>query len=190
VTQDDLPPCRGTSQRCGPTLAELAAALPPGDDGEPVRWSVVPIDELPYQHLPFKCDLRADWAAALAEEHPDPGHEPWEDRVAFSARWFPQRTAAELARCSYHGLTDWRLAAELACEAVTAAIAAAAGSPEVVPRSHILVDQVPAAAAVGVEALLFSVPILWSPGSPTVDDGQHRICALRGAGAANVPVAS
>lgn len=83
MRQDDLPPQRRLdADRPGPTLEELAAALPASEAGEPMRWSVVPINELPYQHLPFNCGLRDEWAAALGAEHPEADDESWEVRVA------------------------------------------------------------------------------------------------------------
>jgi hypothetical protein len=91
------------------------------------------------------------------------------------------RRSGDLDMCSYHR-PDWRLIADAS---VTAAELAGAGAD---------VDAL-LAACDGMDLLdderqwlysLFAYPIVWRPGAEEVTNGQHRLCALRAAGAERV----
>ena len=137
-------------------------------------FAAVPITAFPFAHGPFRCphyERFCELARAC---------DGASDSV-IGARWHLTLTANDIAACEFHD-ADWRSIA-----AASVAVLKAAG-----PRAT-FDDLIAACEQQGLpkaELLwlywLFADPIHWRPGSPCVTNGQHRLCALRAAGAEHV----
>lgn len=176
-----LPPadaCRCVDLAPGDPLLEFLPRRGQTKDGPTGHgFAVVDVAALPWPHWPFKCEHKARFL-----ELED--HYPKNARYAgvVGAHWSSTLTADDIAGCPRHG-RDLAGAA-----AVTAEIL------ESMPESSL--DEL--VAELGRRKLdhdtaelaldFFIRPISWAPGAPKVDDGQHRLCALRFAGAPRVVV--
>lgn len=134
----------------------------------------VPVDAFPFAHGPFKCP-HYERFCELERSNPDA------PEGVVGEQWFQTLTAADFAACEFHE-ADWRTIAATSVAILTDAEA------DVSKR-----DLSGACADYGLPGrdrnwlfLMFAEPILWRPGSPCVENGQHRLCALRAAGAESV----
>ncbi|MGA9314513.1 MAG: hypothetical protein WBV77_07790 [Solirubrobacteraceae bacterium] len=134
-------------------------------------FSVVPVTAFPFAHNPFRCphyERFCNLERACAEA-PD---------GVVGKRWHLTLTGDDLAACEFHE-ADWCSIAEASVAALrnagpraTKANLRAACSEQKLPRDDALWLY-----------WLFADPIDWRPGEPNVTNGQHRLCALRAAGA-------
>jgi hypothetical protein len=143
-----------------------AAYLLPGES-----FAIVPVTAFPFAHRPFRCthyERFCELERACADA----------PAGVVGKRWHMTLTDEDFAACEFHE-ADWRLIAEASVVALrsagpraTKADLHATCSEQALPRD---------------EALwlywLFADPIDWRPGEPSVTNGQHRLCALRAAGA-------
>lgn len=137
---------------------------------------IVPVDELPPPHNPFKC-AHHDRFERLAREHPE--LEELEIGRVFAASLTP----SDYAACACHR-GDWQAIAAAAVDAVQqygstptrTQLAAVASRFGLAPD-----DRFRLRTLFGAEAITIS--------SGRFQDGQHRACALRAAGATEVVVA-
>jgi hypothetical protein len=143
----------------------------------PSLFIVVDPQQLPMPHNPSRCDFydKTLWNGPLPLAQ---RRTRWLDVI--EPRWMS---------CSYHA-ADWRSIAEAACWVLDLQLRASVQSWTVDLGAHLA--RFPGGALAPPEAdfadSLFSDPIAWLPGEDMVDDGQHRTCALRLAGARAVPV--
>jgi hypothetical protein len=126
------------------------------------QFSVVRVSRLPYAHNPFKCT-----------------HAPQTVDVDFDGRrFFESLTREQFGSCRYHRVVDWKLVAKMGVQlfwrhrqerksTLNRAILAVELDE---PNKRALLS-------------LFSDPIVWERTGPAVVDGQHRLCAIRAAGA-------
>ncbi|OPC76696.1 hypothetical protein B4N89_45240 [Embleya scabrispora] len=136
----------------------------------------VPLSALPYPHHLFKC-AHADRVKALVEQYPDAeGADRAAHAHAFST-WGPD----DFRACEYHR-GDWAAIA-LAAERALAAGGDTADMADRAGRDPELDDHDRECAA----SLIYD-PIAWSDGDEALVNGQHRLCALRAAGAVSCPV--
>lgn len=139
--------------------------LPPGE-----RFAAVPVSAFPFPHDPFRCPHHHRFCQ-FAEHSNEP--EP-----VLGARWHLSLTSADLAACEFHA-GDWH-----AVGAASIAVLDAAG-----PRATLddLLSACEHQQLGDIERLwlflLFEDPIAWIPSETEVTNGQHRLCALRAAGA-------
>jgi hypothetical protein len=137
-------------------------------------FAAVPVTAFPFAEDPFRCPHHN----RFCELERAFGDAP--DGVA-GAQWHLTLTAEDFAACEYHRV-DWRAIAD-----ASVAVLNTAG-----PRA----TKDGLVAACGKQGLpadetlwlywLFAEPIDWRPGSSCVNNGQHRLCALRAAGAERV----
>lgn len=142
-----------------------------------MSYSVVSVGDLPWPWNPFRCALVEQFRAENDLETFDE-----RARSELFGRFVESRSD-QLGECPYHQ-SDWKSAAEQSVE---------------VHRKHSPVDARQAERFLresgGSEEDLELAssfwwdPILWRPGLPVVTDGQHRTCALKMSGAAEVLVA-
>jgi hypothetical protein len=143
----------------------------------PRCFAIIDPHELPLPHNPKRCDFydRALWGsrAPLAEQRAQ-----WLE--AIGSRW---------KRCYYHA-ADWRSIAEAACWVLEQQLQVNADLWSAEPRDYLA--RAPGGVLPAQEAAfadsLFMDPITWAPGEDALEDGQHRACGLRLAGARAVPV--
>lgn len=129
---------------------------------------------LPFAHDPFRCahDERFNEIAGFYEGA------DIEDATVVGAHWFLTLSADDFERCEYHE-RDWSQIAA-ASVAVLEAIGPQGSRDEM--RTACAKQKLPPAD--GRALLSLSVdPIIWTPGSLSLTNGQHRSCALRAAGA-------
>ncbi len=144
----------------------------------PRHFIVVEPRDLPLPHNPVNCRF---YDPAL-----------WNSTLPLSvvrARW-SQAAKSRWDECSYHS-SDWKTVADAACWVLRTQLqrdpgawdATASTLAEHYPGRTLVADELDA-----VGNLLSWDPISWTPGADSVTDGQHRACALRAAGALEVPV--
>ncbi len=150
------------------------------------EFIIVRVADLPAFHASLKCALEDLYDAPVKARLREPGRSemPPEESALLRHPIRDELTPADVVACDYQGF-DWRTIASFACSIVDDAedaiewadIGRAAKSARLSKdnRSMLLT--------------LFTEPILWRPGRPIVDNGQHRACALHVAGAEWVPVA-
>lgn len=150
------------------------------EDGQ--RFEAVRVDALPYAHQPYQCRHAGRFDPAGGG--PEDLH--WtEHAVAQGCLFFESLTPADFTSCRYHQ-ADWHKIALLSIYALAIGPGEAGdylAACQAVIKHHRLRrrDQ-------GWLISLFTEPIDWHPGLVTVTNGQHRICALRAAGAAECVV--
>jgi hypothetical protein len=149
---------------------ELALAPEPERlPGEHLR--VLPVTALPFPHGPFRCPHNQRFLH-LARTYDDL------ERTVVGAHWYLTLSSEDFAQCPFHQC-DWRKVADTSV-AILDSLATNATHDDLVAAcsEQALLKQ-------ELEGLLslFTFPIDWTPGSPTVTNGQHRLCALRAAGA-------
>jgi len=137
------------------------------------RLSVVAIGDLPFAHLPARCAHRARYDALLAALPDDPNA-----REAADAQFFVTLTPDDQAACPYHD-GDWRAIAD-ASVALLDGLAPDADIDDAIDLARTLIDDETARLWL---VSLVADPIVFSPGAPSVTNGQHRACALRCSGA-------
>jgi hypothetical protein len=150
--------------------------LIPDEEDEPgvvAEMEAVAVAGLPWAHLPSKCAHFQDFEAIRTLYD-----ESREGEVPTGAHFFLGLSSERLAACHYHR-NDWK--------------AIAAASVELFKRlgPHADDDDVRREAACLLPEgsdrneliFLFFDPIIWSPGAPSITNGQHRTCALKAAGA-------
>ncbi|NUU25823.1 MAG: hypothetical protein HOV68_30600, partial [Streptomycetaceae bacterium] len=143
-------------------------------------FRAVPLSELPWPGRLFKC-AHADRADALRASYPeDTGTEEsvW---PAVNAELFGTLTAPDFAACPYHRV-DW-VAIAPAC------VDALAAGPDVADMCAALRGdpRIPAGQEQWAESV-FTDAMSWTDGRANFVNGQHRACALRAAGVAEIPV--
>jgi hypothetical protein len=136
---------------------------------------VVPLSVLPWPHNLSECAY-AGRVGGIARTYPDVGGA---DQVAH-AELFTRLTPADMAACPYHQ-ADW------------AAIAAAAvqlAGEDSLETARDRAESWPGMSEGDRRGLvsLFWEPVSWDDGDDGLTNGQHRLCALRAAGAAACPV--
>lgn len=137
---------------------------------------VVSIETLPYVHGPFRCP-HAGRFQQIEREHPE----------LFSAeigkRWYQELTHEQRVVCEYHQ-ADWRSIADASVRVLDqAALGIGKGDLTATCAEQGLVGQ-----DLVWLLSLFADPILWRPGAQCLENGQHRLCAARAAGAERVAV--
>lgn len=135
------------------------------------RFVAVPVAEFPFAHRPSRCphhERFCEVARACGEV----------SEGVVGARWHLTLTAEDFAACEFHG-ADW-LSIAAASVAVLKAAGPTATSDDLAEACE---EQGLAKKELCWLYSLFEEPIHWYPGSPSVTDGQHRLCALRAAGA-------
>jgi len=132
---------------------------------------IVPVAELPWAWNPFKCAHRAKFCAAL------PADLEADQRPPYFAAMVQGLTQPELEACPYHNC-DWALAAAMTVWCFQYRV-----DPHGEQVSKRVAEQGGGWPELKAISSLFLRPIVWSPQSPTVSDGQHRVCALKVAGA-------
>jgi hypothetical protein len=169
------PPLDATCAQLGGLTHPLVATLP---EPEPARdllaaLAVVAVAELPFPHNPFRCRHHARFellAAARSREARETGK--------VGREWAATLTEADFDACPRH-VGDWLLIARTSVEALRVGQAAKSLNACLEHVIRVLGDTPEAEWCVA----LFADPITWSPGRASATDGQHRICALRAAGA-------
>jgi hypothetical protein len=132
---------------------------------------VVPVAAVPFPHGPFRCPHIARFRE-LARIYPDA------DRVVVGAHWHLTLTTKDFANCPFHD-GEWRKVAEASLVALESARAEATYDELM---DACIKQSLPPPEAKWLISL-FRDPIVWTPGSREVTNGQHRACALRAAGA-------
>jgi hypothetical protein len=135
----------------------------------------VPVSALPWPHRLSRC-AHAGRVGDIARTYPDADGA---DQVAH-AELFTLLTPADMAACPYHQ-ANW------------AAIAAAAvqlASEDSQQAARTRAQTWPGLSESDRKGLasLFREPVRWDDGDNLLTNGQHRLCALRAAGAAACPV--
>lgn len=138
-----------------------------------VSLDEVAVAELPWPWHPFKCR----WEERFKQLVPHYDDLDDSERARHFGAMIAGLSEQELGQCPYH-VADWRLAAELAVIFHRNEKSPAAQGFE---REVRKLGGGPAE----IEAIrsLWEEPISWTPGSPVVGNGQHRVCALKCAGA-------
>ncbi len=147
--------------------------------------------DLPFAHNPFKCAHAERFVAPAADASDDAA---W---MQAGAEFFEQLGPADFASCLYHQ-GDWRRIAAAAVEVVDAsppggpydAALAVVGRTRTLFEPRSWLSQRLSRQEVLWLRFLFHDPIAYRPGAARVVNGQHRVCALRAAGASECPVAS
>jgi hypothetical protein len=137
------------------------------------RLTVVPVTLLPWPHNPSRCPHHARFEQ-IAQLYPPAC---WTTGAA-GAHFFLTLTDRHFRACSYHE-PDWREVARVSVEVLEALPLEAERDEAITATSGRFKETLEA------EALnsLFTDPIVWSPASGTVTNGQHRTCALKASGA-------
>lgn len=132
----------------------------------------VPVASLPWPWNPFKCTWQDRFEGLVGgRKLGDP------ERTALFERMATALSPDEVGQCPYH-VTDWRLAADLALS-----LNRLGNTP-----AHRTIENGVRARGGGnaeIEAVcsFWEEPMSWSEGAPVVGNGQHRVCALKLAGA-------
>jgi hypothetical protein len=146
--------------------------------GKQGQYEVVSVYELPWPDNLFKgCALRD----ALRERHPDLDRLDDDARQRAVREFVESQASPVLGECPYHAGNPERAAA-LAVRLMHDGIAA---------KGMAAISDASANETVEVQAFvnsLFREPITWRRGQPQLTDGPHRVCALKLADAAAVPV--
>ncbi len=146
-------------------MVEVTDLLP----GE--RFKAVPVAAFPFAHEPSSCTHHGRFCelARACPSAPD---------GVVGARWYLTLTDGDFAACGFHN-ADWQLIAT-----ASIAVLRAAGPRPTYDDLLAACDQ---QQLPEVEQLwlfsLFAEPIDWIPSDVDVTNGQHRLCALRAAGA-------
>jgi hypothetical protein len=151
-------------------LQELAQTPEPERlPGEYLR--AVPVTALPFPHGAFRCPHHQRFLG-LARLYDDL------DRTVAGAHWYLTLTSDDFAQCPFHQC-DWRKVADISVAILESL------TPTATHDDLMVACAAQALPKQEVEGLLslFTFPIDWTPDSPTVTNGQHRLCALRAAGA-------
>jgi hypothetical protein len=135
------------------------------------RFRAVPVAALPFPHGPFRCphDERFKEISRLYDKS---------NSTVVGAHWYLTLTDGDFAGCPFHDC-DWHRVAEASVR-VLEGLAPDATRDDLVAACT--AERLPKRELEGLLSL-FSHPIDWTPGSPTLTNGQHRSCALRAAGA-------
>lgn len=133
---------------------------------------VVRVNELPWPWNPFRCQWRDRFAALIADR--DLGDT---ERATLFQEMATSLSPKEIKSCRFHD-ADWSVAADVAVDIFRQGM-----SPDTADLGALV--QAVGGGAVETDAVrsFWMDPITWSPGSPFVGNGQHRICALKLAGA-------
>jgi len=140
--------------------------LQPGE-----RFAAMPVADFPFPHGPFRCPRHERYCELARASRDAP-------EGVVGAQWHHTLTAADFAACEFHH-ADW-----LSVATASVAVLEAAGPHATFDDLAEACDQ-PGLPQKELHWLssLFEDPIHWYQGSPGVTNGQHRLCALRGAGA-------
>jgi hypothetical protein len=139
------------------------------------RYRVVCVSDLPWPHRPFKCGLKEDFSRFA------PGWEGWDQEEAQDAfrRFIESRPPADFERCGYHDV-DWPRLAEDAIRLLDEADGERPGRWDIE-------DAFEAEGRADDAGYVWSFfdydAIVWPDGGETVENGQHRVCALKQMGA-------
>jgi hypothetical protein len=153
-----------------------------GDTSAEQCFEVVRVDALPYAHQPYQCRHAGRFDAAAG----GPEHLHWTEHAVAQGRLFYESlTPADFKSCHYHR-ADWH---KIALASIHVLAIGPDGAGDFLAACRAVIkhrrlrrrDQ-------GWLISLFTEPIDWHPGLVTVTNGQHRICALRAAGAAECVV--
>jgi hypothetical protein len=131
----------------------------------------VPVSALPFPHGPFRCPHKQRFSE-IGRFYEDASG------TVVGAHWYLTLTSDDFAACSFHAC-DWLRVANASVDVLESLSADATYDDLIAACSA---QGLPKAEAEGLHSL-FAHPIDWTPGSPTLTNGQHRSCALRAAGA-------
>jgi hypothetical protein len=134
----------------------------------------VPVSALPFAHGPFKCPHEGRFEEIEGFYEDADFHET----TVVGAHWFLTLSTDDFKGCEYHE-HDWSQIAA-ASVAVLEAIGSQGSRDEM--QAACARQELTSAESRALLSL-FTDPIIWTPGSPTLTNGQHRTCALRAAGA-------
>ena len=137
------------------------------------RLTVVPVALLPWPHNPSDC-ARHERFDQIKEFYP-PAY--WTTGTA-GAHFFLTLTDQDFSACPYHE-PDWCRVAEVSIEIFEALPLEAEHDDALAATSGRFTETLEAKALNS----LFTDPIIWSPKSGTITNGQHRTCALKASGA-------
>jgi hypothetical protein len=129
------------------------------------QFRVARVSNLPYAHNPSRCTQASHFEEAK-----------W-DGVA-GRRFFESLTDEQFRACYYHQLADWKLVAWTSVQLYRTC------RNKLKSELDAALSQTQLSQADQRElAFLFHDPIVWGGAAPSVTNGQHRICAIRAAGA-------
>ena len=166
------PTCAGLGGEHHPLLTLIP---PPEEDVDRFeRVAVVAIADLPWAHNPGSCLWKPRFEELEAFYPPSRRHRP-----ALGAHWYLTLSGSDFSACRYHE-GDWKQIAAVAVEVFEDAHSDGGGMDDVL-------DAIGNAFGESIEgswcASLFTDPIVWQPGHPSITNGQHRTCALKASGA-------
>jgi hypothetical protein len=131
----------------------------------------LPVVALPFAHGPFRCPHNQRFLD-LARMYDDL------ERTVVGAHWYLTLTPEDFAQCPFHQC-DWRKVADTSV-AIIDSLAPGATRDDLIAACS---EQDLQGQELEGLLSLFTFPIDWTPGTPSVTNGQHRLCALRAAGA-------
>ena len=140
------------------------------------HWEVVPVAGLPFPHHLFKCPLEEEHKRMLVNAGAAPGRHSTAEERRRAFELFAAGFSDRIATCPYHQ-PDWCLAAELASAAVDAT---GQGWFDVVETAGLDSEAEWAVWEFGTEPI-------WLDGD-RLGNGQHRVCAMKVAGALRCPI--
>jgi hypothetical protein len=169
-------PVSRTALEAGGPRHPLLALLPEEDqeDRSVLReMQAVAVADLPWAHNLSRCAHYARYQSidalydATLEEEPSAG-----------AHFFLTLTEQDLADCRYHRY-DWGAIAAASVDLLDR-LGPASDYDDVYALANELINDPGDRAEL---VYLFTDPIVWGPGCPSITNGQHRTCALKAAGA-------
>jgi hypothetical protein len=170
---------------CGVLAAALLRfRLNPKEEGPLVSdacYELAEVAALPWPHRPFKCGLKDDFSQFA------PGWKGWdrEDVQQAFRRFIESREPSDFDRCEYHQV-DWPRLAE---DAISFLLNAGGEQP-----SGLDIDDALEAEGRGEDAYHvwsffgYDAIAVW-PGGDVIENGQHRVCAMKQLGARRCVVA-
>jgi hypothetical protein len=160
----------------GGAFHTLLRLIPPKEEERTLidEMQVVAVADLPWAHNPYEC-AHADRFEATRKLY----GEALDTEGPTGAHFFLSLDEDAFASCRYHQY-DWRAIAAASIE-LFETLDSKSQHSEIVDRASVLLAN---EADRGLLVSLFSDPIKWSPGATAITNGQHRICALKAAGAA------
>jgi hypothetical protein len=132
-------------------------------------FSIVAVEELPWPHNPYKCGLFHEFS----REKPMVARRGDATVQAAFARFVGRLSPEDLRRCPYHQ-ADWSRAAELAVQLLERGVMVTSlwGVEDALPHETEAMHTM-------VRGFFGYDAVRWDPSSPTLTNGQHRVCALK-----------
>jgi hypothetical protein len=135
------------------------------------RFRAVPVTAFPFAHEPSNCKHHERFCELTRACQNAPAG-------VIGARWYLTLASADFAACEFHN-ANWLSIARASVSALQAAGPRATWDDLLRTCDE---QQLPEAEQNWLFTL-FSEPLDWIPGETGVTNGQHRLCALRAAGA-------